>query len=39
MFLRKKELENEPYIIEKVWEEVRIEAMNVVLVNGEKVGK
>ena len=32
-------LESEPYIIEKVWEKVEVEAMNVVIVNGEKVGK
>ena len=29
----------EPYIIERVWEKVEVETMNVVLVNGEKVGK
>ena len=32
-------LESEPYIIEKVWERVEVEPMNVVIVNGEKVGK
>ncbi len=32
-------LESEPYIREKVWEDVRVEPMNVVIVNGEKVGK
>ncbi len=32
-------LDSEPYIIEKVWEKVEVEAMNVVIVNGEKVGK
>lgn len=32
-------LESEPYIQEKVWEKVKVEPMNVVLVNGEKVGK
>jgi uncharacterized protein YciI len=28
---------NEPYVIEKVWEKIEIDVMNVVLVNGEKV--
>ena len=32
-------LASEPYILEGVWEDVRIEPMNVVIVNGEKVGK
>ena len=32
-------LKAEPYIIEKVWERVTVEPMNVVLLNGEKVGK
>ncbi len=32
-------LDSEPYIREKVWEKVEVEAMNVVIVNGEKVGK
>ncbi len=32
-------LENEPYIIEKVWDRVTAEPMNVVIINGEKVGK
>lgn len=32
-------LAGEPYILEKVWEKIDIEPMNVVLVNGEKVGK
>lgn len=32
-------LESEPYIREKVWERVTVENMNVVLLNGEKVGK
>ena len=32
-------LAKEPYIIEKVWEDVRIEPLNVVIINGEKVGK
>lgn len=32
-------LASEPYIAEGVWTDVRVEAMNVVIVNGEKVGK
>ena len=32
-------LASEPYITEKVWEKVEVEPMNVVIVNGEKVGK
>ena len=32
-------LQNEPYIKEKVWEKVHVENMNVVILNGEKVGK
>lgn len=31
-------LASEPYITEKVWEKVEVEPMNVVIVNGEKVG-
>ena len=31
-------LDSEPYIKEKVWENVEVEPMNVVIVNGEKVG-
>ena len=34
-----KYLENEPYVIEGVWQKIDIEIMNVVLVNGEKVQK
>ena len=30
-------LANEPYVLEKVWEKIEVEVMNVVLVNGEKV--
>ena len=30
-------LKNEPYVIEHVWEEIKVETMNVVIVNGEKV--
>lgn len=32
-------LKTEPYIIEQVWEKVEVEPMNVVIVNGEKVGR
>ena len=32
-------LENEPYVIDGVWQKIDIEIMNVVLVNGEKVQK
>ena len=32
-------LESEPYIQENVWENVKVEPMNVVILNGEKVGK
>ena len=32
-------LENEPYVIEQVWEKVEVEPLNVVIVDGEKVGK
>jgi uncharacterized protein YciI len=32
-------LASEPYITEHVWESVEVETMNVVIVNGEKVGK
>ena len=32
-------LRTEPYIVEQVWEKVIAEPMNVVIVNGEKVGK
>ena len=31
-------LQTEPYIISQVWEKVEIESMNVVIVNGEKIG-
>ena len=30
-------LGKEPYVLEKVWEKIEIEVMNVVLVNGERV--
>jgi len=32
-------LATEPYITEKVWERVEVENMNVVILEGEKVGK
>ena len=32
-------LASEPYLAEHVWEKVTVEAMNVVIVNGEKIGK
>lgn len=32
-------LESEPYIKNNVWEEIKIETCNVVIVNDEKVGK
>lgn len=32
-------LQNEPYIKEGVWEKVHVENMNVVILDGEKVGK
>ncbi len=32
-------LRSEPYITEGVWEKVEVRPMNVVIVNGEKVGK
>ncbi len=28
---------NEPYVLEKVWDKIEIDTMNVVIVNGEKV--
>ena len=31
-------LKNEPYVVEHVWEEIKVEIMNVVIMNGEKVG-
>lgn len=31
-------LKNEPYVTEHVWEKIEVETMNVVIVNGEKVG-
>ena len=32
-------LASEPYIQENVWQKIEVEPMNVVLLNGEKVGK
>ncbi len=32
-------LRTEPYYAEKVWEKVQVEIINVVFVNGKKVGK
>ena len=32
-------LRNEPYVTEEVWEKVEVEPLNVVIVDGEKVGK
>ena len=29
-------LQNEPYVVEGVWQKIEVEPMNVVLVNGEK---
>ena len=29
-------LSNEPYVVEGVWQQIEVETMNVVLVNGEK---
>ena len=31
-------LGSEPYLLEHIWEKVEVEPMNVVLLNGEKVG-
>ena len=32
-------LENEPYVKAGVWKMIEVEPMNVVIMNGEKVGK
>ena len=32
-------LKNEPYVMEQVWDKIDVEPLNVVIVNGEKVGK
>ena len=29
-------LKNEPYVVKGIWQKIEVEAMNVVLVNGEK---
>ena len=31
-------LKNEPYVVEKIWEQIDIETVNVVIVNGKKAG-
>ena len=31
-------LRSEPYLLEHVWEKVEVEPMNVVLLNGKKIG-
>ena len=31
-------LKNEPYVVEQVWEKIEVETVNVVIVNGKKVG-
>lgn len=32
-------LSNEPYVINNVWEKIVVEPINVVIMNGKKVGK
>ena len=32
-------LMNEPYVTENVWEEIKVESLNVVIVDGEKIGR
>lgn len=32
-------LKNEPYVTEHVWEKIEVEPLNVVIVNGDKVGR
>ena len=32
-------LRNEPYIIEKVWADIKVEPLNMLIVNGEKVAR
>ena len=32
-------LAEEPYVVEGVWDKITVEPMNVVILNGEKVGK
>ena len=31
-------LKNEPYVVEQVWEKIEVETVNVVIVNGKKIG-
>ena len=31
-------LKNEPYVVERVWEKIEVDTVNVVIVNGKKVG-
>lgn len=32
-------LKNEPFVLEKIWEKIEVKPMNVVILNGEKIGK
>ena len=32
-------LKSEPYILEGVWQKIDVDPMNVVILNGEKIGK
>ena len=32
-------INNEPYVINNVWEKITVEPINVVIMNGKKVGK
>ena len=32
-------INNEPYVLENVWQNITVETMNVVILDGEKVGK
>ena len=32
-------LKNEPYVTEHIWEKIEVEPLNVVIVNGDKVGR
>ncbi|MBR0307872.1 MAG: hypothetical protein IJH92_03170 [Mogibacterium sp.] len=32
-------LNNEPYVVNQVWEKISVEPINVVILNGKKVGK
>ena len=31
-------LKNEPYVVEQIWEKIEVETVNVVIVNGKKIG-